>query len=166
MGLQRNSNFIDRTFSVIADILLKLFPASKEEKQAFFYYKDGMAAQSEGNYAEALENYYEALQLEEDPYDRSFIFYNIGLIYAYSGECMKALDYYHNALEFNPSLSQAFNNIAIVYHYQGVKATEKQNFAIATEFFDKAADYWKQAIRLAPTNYIEAENWLKITGRL
>jgi hypothetical protein len=28
-----------------------------------------------------------------------------------------------------------------------------------------AADYWKQAISLAPSNYIEAQNWLKITGR-
>jgi hypothetical protein len=31
--------------------------------------------------------------------------------------------------------------------------------------YDKAADYWKRAIRLAPNNYIEAQNWLKTTGR-
>ena len=31
--------------------------------------------------------------------------------------------------------------------------------------FEKASDYWKEAIRLAPTNYIEAQNWLKMTGR-
>ena len=52
------------------------------EKQAFFYYRDGLSAQSEGEYAEALEDYYEALQLEEDALDRSFILYNIGLIYS------------------------------------------------------------------------------------
>ena len=74
----------------MADIILKIFPASKEEKQAFFYYKDGMSAQSDGEYAEALENYYEALQIEEDPYDRSFILYNIGLIYSSNGEYVKA----------------------------------------------------------------------------
>ena len=56
---QRNDNFIDKTFTVVADILLKVLP--KQEKQAFFYYRDGMSAQSEGEYAEALENYYEAL---------------------------------------------------------------------------------------------------------
>ena len=66
---QRNDNFIDKTFTIIADVILKVFPANKEEKQAFFYYRDGMSAQSEGEYAEALENYYEALQLEEGPYD-------------------------------------------------------------------------------------------------
>jgi len=163
---QRNDNFIDKTFTVIADILLKLFPASKEEKQAFFYYRDGMSAQSEGEYAEALENYYEALQIEEDPYDRSFILYNIGLIYSSNGEYMKALEYYHQALEFNSYLSQAFNNIAVIYHYQGIKATEKQNIEVAEKLFDKAAEYWRQAITLAPTNYIEAENWLKTTGRM
>jgi len=65
-------NFIDKTFTVIADILLKVLPASKQEKQAFSYYRAGMAAQGKGRYAEALRNYYEALQVEEDPYDRSY----------------------------------------------------------------------------------------------
>ncbi|CAN0219396.1 unnamed protein product [Ectocarpus sp. 4 AP-2014] len=163
---QRNDNFIDKTFTIMADIILKVFPASKEEKQAFFYYRDGMSAQSEGEYAEALENYYEALQLEEDPYDRSFILYNIGLIYSSNGEYLKALEYYHQALELNPNLPQALNNIAVIYHYQGVKASEKQNIDVAKLLFNKAAEYWKQAVNLAPNNYIEAQNWLRTTGRL
>ena len=163
---QQNDNFIDKTFTVMADILLKIFPASKEEKQAFFYYKDGMSAQSDGEYAEALENYYEALQIEEDLYDRSFILYNIGLIYSSNGEYVKALEYYHQAIELNSNLSQALNNIAVIYHYQGVKASEKQNLEVARFLFDKAAEYWKQAILLAPNNYIEAQNWLRTTGRL
>ena len=54
-------NFIDKTFTVIADILLKVLPASKQEKQAFSYYRAGMSAQGKGRYAEALQNYYEAL---------------------------------------------------------------------------------------------------------
>lgn len=163
---QRNDNFIDKTFTVMADILLKVFPASKEEKQAFFYYKDGMSAQSDGEYAEALENYYEALQIEEDPYDRSFVLYNIGLIYSSNGEYVKALEYYHQALELNSNLPQALNNIAVIYHYQGVKASEKQNSEVAKLLLDKAAEYWKQAINLAPNNYIEAQNWLRTTGRI
>ena len=163
---QRDDNFIDKTFTIMADIILKVFQASKEEKQAFFYYRDGMSAQSEGEYAEALENYYEALQLEEDPYDRSFILYNIGLIYSSNGEYLKALEYYHQALELNPNLPQALNNIAVIYHYQGVKASEKQNIDVAKLLFNKAAEYWKQAVNLAPNNYIEAQNWLRTTGRL
>ena len=62
---QRNDNFIDKTFTVIADILLKILPTSNREKQAFSYYRDGMSAQSEGEYAEALQNYYEALTSSE-----------------------------------------------------------------------------------------------------
>ena len=163
---KRNDNFIDKTFTVVADILLKVFPASKQEKQAFFYYRDGMSAQADGEYAEALENYYEALQLEEDPYDRSYILDNIGLIYSSNGEYTLALEYYHQALELNSNLPQALNNVAVIYHYQGIKASEKQNLDLAKNLFDKAGEYWQQAIRLAPNNYIEAQNWLKTTKRM
>jgi tetratricopeptide (TPR) repeat protein len=163
---QRNDNFIDKTFTLLADILLKVFPASKQEKQAFFYYRDGMAAQADGDYAAALENYYEALDIEEDSYDRSFILYNIGLVYANNGEYLRALKYYQQAIELNSNLPQVLNNMAVIYHYQGTQALEKQNPEIAKNLFDKAAEYWRQAIRLAPDNYIEAQNWLKTTGRL
>ena len=162
---QKNDNFIDKTFTVLADIVLKILPTSKEEKQAFCYYRDGMSAQSEGEYAEALENYYEALKLEEDPYDRSYILYNIGLIYASNGQHTRALEYYHHALELNAQLPQALNNIAVIYHYQGLKAVNKNKIDISKALFDKAAIYWKKAIYLAPNNYIEAQNWLKTTGR-
>jgi hypothetical protein len=50
-------NFIDKTFTVIADILLKILPASKQEKQAFSYYRAGMTVSV---YAEALQNYYDS----------------------------------------------------------------------------------------------------------
>ena len=163
---QKNDNFIDKTFTVLADILLKVLPASKDEKQAFSYYRYGMSAQSSGDYAEALENYYEALKLEEDPYDRSYILYNIGLIYSNNGDYSKSLEYYHQALELNSRLPQALNNIAVIYHYQGIRASEVENLEIAKTLFDKAGEYWKKAIQLAPNNYIEAQNWLKTTGRL
>lgn len=163
---QKNDNFIDKTFTILADILLKIFPATKEDKQAFFYYRNGLSAQSEGEYAEALENYYEALQLEEDSQDRSYILYNVGLIYSSTGEYLLALEYYHQALELNSNLPQALNNIAVIYHYQATKALENQQFDISKTLFDKAARYWKRAIVLAPNNYIEAQNWLKITGRM
>lgn len=162
---QRNDNFIDKSFTVMADIILKILPATKKEKEAFAYYRDGMSAQSDGEYAEALENYYEALKLEEDPYDRSYILYNIGLIHTSNGEQERALGYYKEALELNPRLPQALNNIAVIYHYQGEREKEVGNNEAAEALFDQAADYWKRAIRIAPNNYIEAQNWLKITGR-
>nr|UIB40309.1 photosystem I assembly factor I [Eragrostis pilosa] len=151
-----NGNFIDKTSSVVAHILLQIIPATSGGKKAFTYYRDGMLAQSEGNYAEALQNYYEATRLEIDPYDRSYILYNIGLIHTSNGEHTKALEYYFRALERNPFLPQAFNNMAVICHYDS---------EIAEAWFDQAAEYWKQAIALTPGNYIEAQNWLKITKR-
>jgi tetratricopeptide (TPR) repeat protein len=162
---QRNDNFIDKSFTVMADIILKILPTNKKAKEAFAYYRDGMSAQADGEYAEALENYNEALTLEEDPYDRSYILYNIGLIHWCNGEHEKALDYYHQALDLNPRLPQALNNIAVIYHLQGEKTKETGETKAAEDLFDRAADYWRQAIRLAPNNYIEAQNWLKTTGR-
>jgi tetratricopeptide (TPR) repeat protein len=106
------------------------------------------------------------LQIEEDPYDRSYILYNIGLIYSSNGKYLKALEYYHQALELNSNLPQALNNIAVIYHYQGIKASEVENLEVAKTLFDKAGEYWQQAIKLAPNNYIEAQNWLKTTGRM
>jgi tetratricopeptide (TPR) repeat protein len=162
-------NFIDKTFTVIADILLKILPASKQEKQAFSYYRAGMAAQSKGQYAEALENYYEALQVEEDPYDRSYALYNIGLIYGNNGKYTQALEFYHQALVLNPNLPQALNNIAVIYHSQALRAQSMEDdeyIELSKDLFDKAAEYWRQALKLAPDNYPGARNWLKVTGRL
>lgn len=162
---QRNDNFIDKSFTVMADLILKLMPTNKQAKEAFAYYRDGMSAQADGEYAEALENYKEALSLEEDSYDKSYILYNMGLIYASNGEHQQALELYHEAIELNPRLPQALNNIAVIYHYQGEQAKEAGNSDGANALFDQAAEYWKRAIRLAPNNYIEAQNWLKTTGR-
>jgi tetratricopeptide (TPR) repeat protein len=58
---------------------------SRSQQEKFSYYLNGLSAQDEGEYAEALNNYYQALQIEEDLYDRSIILYNIGLIYSKMG---------------------------------------------------------------------------------
>jgi len=47
----------------------------------------------------------------------------------------------------------------------GRKLKEAGNSEAAEGLFDKA-DYWKRAISIAPNNYLEAQNWLKTTGRL
>nr|YP_009938615.1 hypothetical chloroplast RF34 [Verbascum phoeniceum]QNV46849.1 hypothetical chloroplast RF34 [Verbascum phoeniceum] len=149
-----NGNFIDKTFSIVANILLQIIPTTSGEKEAFTYYRDGV-----------LQNYYEAMRLEIDPYDRSYILYNIGLIHTSNGEHTKALEYYFRALERNPFLPQAFNNMAVICHYRGEQAIRQGDSEIAEAWFDQAAEYWKQAIALTPGNYIEAHNWLKITRR-
>ncbi len=163
---QRNDNFIDKSFTVMADMILKMMPTKQSAKEAFAYYRDGMSAQADGEYAEALENYEEALTLEENPYDKSFILYNMGLIHASNGEHERALERYHEALALNPRMCQALNNVAVIYHYQGERAEAAGDGTEATKHYDEAARYWLEAIGIAPNNYIEAQNWLKNTGRM
>ena len=163
---QKNDNFIDKSFTVMADMILKMLPAKQQAKEAFAYYRDGMSAQADGEYAEALDNYKEALALEEDPYDKGYILYNMGLIHASNGEHDEALDLYKEALELNPRMIQALNNTAVIYHYRGEQAEASGDKTESDKFYDEAARYWLEAIRLAPNNYIEAQNWLKVTGRM
>jgi hypothetical protein len=61
---------------------LRVFPVSQQEK--LFHYLNGLSAQDEGEYG-SIKYYYQALQIEEDLYDRSIILYNIGLIYSKMG---------------------------------------------------------------------------------
>lgn len=162
---QRNDNFIDKSFTVMADLILKVLPTDRRAKEAFAYYRDGMSAQGDGEYAEALENYEEALTLEEDPLDRAFIFYNMALVFTSNGEHEKALDYYRQALELNGKMPQALNNMAVIHHHLGSLAQEQGDADEADRRFDLAAESWSKAIRMAPNNYIEAQNWLKTSGR-
>ncbi len=164
--VRNNNNFIDKSFAILADVLLRVFPASKQEKKAFSFYLNALSAQDEGEYAEALNNYYLALQLEEDLYDRSIILYNIGLIYSKNGDYLKALKYYYFSLFINPNFTSALNNIAVIYHYQGVKAAEKESYALSQSLLQKASFYWTKVVKLDPNSYIEAWNWLKTTGRV
>jgi len=39
---QKNDNFIDKTFTIIADLLLRVLPTTQREKEAFAYYRDGV----------------------------------------------------------------------------------------------------------------------------
>lgn len=54
---------------------------------------------------------------------------------------------------------------SLSYSHRGEKAVEQGDLETSEAWFDQAAEYWKQAIALAPNNYIEAQNWLKNTGR-
>jgi len=37
-----NENFIDKTFSIVANILLRIILTTSGEKRAFTYYRDGV----------------------------------------------------------------------------------------------------------------------------
>ena len=139
---QRNDNFIDKSFTVMADLILKVLPTNRRAKEAFAYYRDGMSAQADGEYAEALENYEEALTLEDDPNDRAFILYNMALVFASNGDHAKAWDFYGQALELNSRMPQVLNNMAVIHHHLGSLAEERGEPDEADRCFDRAADCW------------------------
>lgn len=161
-----DNNFIDKAWTVMTDIVVWAMPLAQKEKDAYQFYRDGLAAQTGGDYSVALRAYAESLKLEEDPLDRSYIFYNLGLIFSNNGEYVKAVKYYHLALDQNKEMCQAYNNIAVIYHDQGIRAEKKGGLDKSTVLYEKAAQYWNNAIRIAPTNYLEAQSWLMTTGRV
>ena len=46
---QNNDNPFDKAFSVIAEGIVKMMPIPAKEKQAYIYYKEGFAAQTNGD---------------------------------------------------------------------------------------------------------------------
>nr|UFP91560.1 hypothetical chloroplast RF34 [Selaginella erythropus] len=164
-GYRRNDNFIDKTLTIVADVSSRAIPTTGREKEASTYHRDGMPAQSGGEYAEALRNHYEAARLETDPYDRSHILHNIGPIHASSGEHARASDYHFQALARNPSPPQAPNNTAVIRHHRGEQAIRQGDLETPEARSDRAADHRTQAVLPAPNNYTEAQNRSKVTGR-
>ena len=63
-----------------------------------------MLAPFKGNYAAALQTYYEVTRPEIDPYYQSYVLYNIGLIHTSNEEHTKALECYLQALARKPFL--------------------------------------------------------------
>jgi hypothetical protein len=58
------------------------------------------------------------------------------------------------------------NNIAVIYHYQGIQAAEKKSYGLSESLLQKATFYWIKVVKLDPNSYIEAWNWLKTTRRV
>ena len=128
-----------------------------------------MAAQNKGKYSKALKNYFEALQIEEDIFDRSYVLYNIGLVYDNMDKKKEALEFYHQAIALNRNLPQAYYNIGRIYHEKALACSiidDEDHNRLSTEFYDKTVEYWNQALKLAPDNYPNARNWLEGTSRL
>ena len=120
----RNDNFIDKSFTVMADLIVKLLPINARSKEAYVYYRDGLSAQNDGDYAEALENYDEALKLETDPTDRGETLKNMAIIYMSNGEEERAIETYQKALDENPKQPSCLKNMGLIFEKWGRIAEE------------------------------------------
>ena len=136
----------DKTFTILADLLVQNTPTSSNSRRAFESYKLGLSKQSDGDYATAFKLYQEALLFDCDPFSRSYIFYNLGILYANLNQNKKSLLFFNQSLALNPLNPSSLNNAAVLYY----KLNELENAEL----------YWKEAVRLAPYQYPEAQNWL------
>ena len=162
---QNRDNFIDKAFTVIADSIIKILPIDDKDKKAYIYYRDGLSAQNDGDYSEALENYEESLRLEENAIDRGETLKNMAIIYMSNGEEELAIETYQKALIENPKQPSCLKNIGLIYEKRGRYAEQSGDFDQRDIWFDKAAEVWAKAVRLYPGGYLDIENWLKTTGR-
>ena len=149
----------------MAEMIVKMMPIESKEKQAYVYYRDGLAAQNDGDYSEALENYEESLKLEENPIDRSETLKNMAIIYMSNGQEDRALDTYIKALQENPKQPSCLKNMGLIYEKRGRIAQQEGKQDECDIWLDKATDVWTKAVRLYPGGYLDIENWLKTTGR-
>ncbi|KAB2096429.1 hypothetical protein ES319_A01G107800v1 [Gossypium barbadense] len=83
---QINGNFIDKTFSIVANI------NSFCSVSSINVTSDAIVDLSIERKVTPMGLY--SMRLEIDPYDRSYILYNIGLIHTSNRKHTKALEYY------------------------------------------------------------------------
>ena len=162
---QKKDNFIDKAFTVMAELIVKAMPIDEKEKQAYIYYREGFAAQNNGDYSEALENYEESLKLEENAVDRGETLKNMAIIYMSNGDEELALETYVKALDENPKQPSCLKNMGVIYEKRGRSAQQEGKQDESDIWFDKAAEVWSKAVRLYPGGYLDIENWLKNSGR-
>ena len=162
---QNRDNFIDKAFTVIADSIIKILPIADKDKKAYIYYRDGLKAQENGDYSEALEYYQESLSLEESPIDRGETLKNMAIIYACNGDEELAIETYKKALKANPKQPSCLKNIGLIYEKRGRYAAQSGDYDQRDIWFDRAAEVWIKAVRLYPGGYLDIENWLKTSGR-
>ena len=162
---QNRDNFIDKAFTVIAESIVKIMPIAEKEKKAYIYYRDGLAAQNNGDYSEALEYYKESLTLEENKIDRGETLKNMAIIYMSNGEEDLSIETYQQALNENPKQPSCLKNIGLIYEKRGRFAEQNGDLDQRDIWFDKAAQVWSKAVRLYPGGYLDIENWLKNSGR-
>jgi len=125
--------------------------ATSSKMKANYYMAAGHIYDSQGQYDDALKQYFKALYLarQSDQKDLNFgvIYNNIGVAYRKKGMYNEAITYYKKDLNFSlkklgdmhPDLAPTYNNIGAVYYFKGDVG--------------EAIPYFKKALRILEKNY-------------
>ncbi len=102
----------------------------------------GIIKAKEGKSSEALEYYSQAIELENDSYEKAKILFRIATQFKKDGLFSRARSYYAKALRFNPSMGKCYLAIAQMY------ASSAKN--CGSDNFTQRAVYWlasKEALK-------------------
>jgi hypothetical protein len=71
----------------------------------------------------------------------------------------------HLLLPTSSTIQREGASLELTYSNWGEQAIQQGDPQTSKAWFNQATDYRKQASSLAPSNYIEVQNWSKIMGR-
>ena len=123
------------------------------EDEAITYYNDGVAAQKEGKFFNAVTAYKKVLLMAPNNTDiQKFIANNMGVMYVKKGDLAMAEWSFKEALAIDPTYKPAQMNLGLIYDIKG-------NRAQAIEYWYKVfeVDKHKPKDFLIQVDYIEKE---------
>lgn len=114
-----------------------------DKKQADFFNNQGASSKDNGEYLQALNYYFKALEMYQKSGDKegiATVTHNIAEVYRHLGEYITALEYYQRALSYFESpeninlqkLSASLHGMGLIYYQLGQ--------------YDKSLDYYQQAL--------------------
>ena len=114
--LQRALNRLFNKECVDSELFVKILQQKNMlEPNASTSYYLGIIKSKEGKSTEALEYYNQAIELENDSYEKAKILFRIATKFRKDGLFSKARLYYVKALKFNPSMGKCYLAIAQMY---------------------------------------------------
>ena len=141
--LQRALNRLFNKECVDSELFVKILQQKNMlEPNASTSYYLGIIKSKEGKSAEALEYYNQAIELENDSYEKAKILFRIATKFRKDGLFSRARLYYVKALKFNPSMGKCYLAIAQMY------ASSAKN--CGSDNFTQRAVYWlasKEALK-------------------
>ena len=141
--LQRALNRLFNKECVDSELFVKILQQKNMlEPNASTSYYLGIIKSKEGKSTEALEYYNQAIELENDGYEKAKILFRIATKFRKDGLFSKARLYYVKALKFNPSMGKCYLAIAQMY------ASSAKN--CGSDNFTQRAVYWlasKEALK-------------------
>ncbi len=133
--LQRALNRLFNKECMDSELFVKILQQKNMlDPNASTSYYLGIIKAKEGKSSEALEYYNQAIELENDAYEKAKILFRIATQFKKDGLFSRARSYYMQALRFNPSMGRCYLAIAQMY------ASSAKN--CGSDNFTQRAVYW------------------------